>query len=1215
MSVTDIELRVSRVHDGTFTVDLRVELSTRPNYLVENVPIALSNTDLLALSTSPDEYGSKLTEMVFVPKLQAEWKKVCGFADGRDGQLRVRLALQGDDSLHTIRWELLQNPDDHTLLAHNERILFSRFLSSKRLSEVETVDYSEIRAAIAIANPASLTDFNLAPINVEEEVERAKHGLGDIQLRVLDGRAGRPSATLQAIAAALRDGFHILYIVCHGSYSKEGAHLWLEQEEGSAQGKPVTGERFIHTFQRSKHSPLLVVLTTCQGAGNNYEMLTAIGPQLTQTGVGAVLAMQGDVPMELVASLIPRFFEELRRDGRIDRALAAARADLPEDSHWWMPTLWMSMRDGHLWEGRGQAPDSTVQLPDTWVPPVAPLSPGHFIPFHRNKLFVGRTDDLKRLARLLMRKEPEEELSVPTVVITGIGGIGKTNLATEFVHRYGKFFAGNVYWINMSSDAAARADLVSLGEPGFLNLDTFSHLSEDAKVRFVQAELNKPVPRLIVFDNCEDEQLLDTWRPTTGGCRIIVTSRRQQWDISLGVRLHSLNTLERFDSIALLCKFRPDLAQDTPALEEIAAELGDLPLALHLAGSYLRYSDEAPATYLVDLRNVFVLRHESLEPEGDQIRLSPTRHDPSIRRTFAISYRKLSSEQPIYIVARSLLARAAYFASNEPIPRDLLLATITASEQDAQKLGKRALNLLISLGLLEETNQCVKLHRLLQLYVLEETAVPVREKSRTTVEGLFINLLDRQGWEQFDPRTLPMVRKHVLEVAEDLVTYYTSDSSRVPDYNTALFIQRQLNEHLAQWGAYRAVAEQSIKLLPYLVNATDQLVLYLQMGEALRQIGCFQEAIDYLRNAAEAADDQGDQDKKSASLGSLGNLYADEGMYREAIHVYAQALEAAQYQQNLSLQAKWHSNLGDCHFVEGRTNQAIEHCTLALDLVSQMQRREPFRAICYSNLAIYHDARGQTAQAIDYYEKALIIAREQMNSHLEAASLGGIGDCYVNLGQITVAEDLLSKALSISQEYGLKLTEAHILHSQAQLRLDQQRLEDASAKIQEVDAVIHAASSSQIDGDYRSALARWCLLSDDYRLSSADRATLFAPISQLSPRSKHSIAALLGCICLREGSPSEARDYFLTAIEYGHQLLDIDEHNYQALDTLGLAYSGLTLIEPLDHVADAKRSYTRARTICSEPGVTNRVLQLFNSLRSIDTRNKLGTVYYYNAKS
>jgi len=52
----------------------------------------------------------------------------------------------------------------------------------------------------------------------------------------------------------------------------------------------------------------------------------------------------------------------------------------------------------------------------------------------------------------------------------------------------------------------------------------------------VQKAWQEPLPRLLVFDNCEAEGLLARWRPPYGGCRLLLTSQRLQWDTALGVR-------------------------------------------------------------------------------------------------------------------------------------------------------------------------------------------------------------------------------------------------------------------------------------------------------------------------------------------------------------------------------------------------------------------------------------------------------------------------------------------------------------------------------------------------------------------------------------------------------------------------------------------------------------------------------------------------------
>ena len=63
----------------------------------------------------------------------------------------------------------------------------------------------------------------------------------------------------------------------------------------------------------------------------------------------------------------------------------------------------------------------------------------------------------------------------------------------------------------------------ALGIPGF------AELKLDAQVQRVQAAWQQPLPRLLVFDNCDDrspgqaEALIQQWRPETGGCRMLIT--------------------------------------------------------------------------------------------------------------------------------------------------------------------------------------------------------------------------------------------------------------------------------------------------------------------------------------------------------------------------------------------------------------------------------------------------------------------------------------------------------------------------------------------------------------------------------------------------------------------------------------------------------------------------------------------------------------------
>ena len=179
----------------------------------------------------------------------------------------------------------------------------------------------------------------------------------------------------------------------------------------------------------------------------------------------------------------------------------------------------------------------------------------------------------------------------------------------------------------------------------------------------MQRAWQEPVSRLLIFDNCEEEALLAEWLPKTGGCTILLTSRRGNWSRGLGVELWPLPPLAPLESVNLLRHIVPDLPE-TIALE-IAHEVGNLPLALHLAGSFLgRYRQVKPALYLAQLRDKGLLHHPSLQGRG--VKHSPTGHELNVARTLAINLDQLDPNDEIDLLARQILIRVAHLAPGEP---------------------------------------------------------------------------------------------------------------------------------------------------------------------------------------------------------------------------------------------------------------------------------------------------------------------------------------------------------------------------------------------------------------------------------------------------------------------------------------------------------------------------------------------------------------------
>lgn len=254
-----------------------------------------------------------------------------------------------------MRWETLRDPINNLPLALSERTPLSRKPVTAALSSIELLQHMALRTVLMIANPLNLATYNLASINVAAEVAHVGKIFAGLAVTLLarHPKAAGP-ARLSMIEAALRDGAHILYLVCHGSVVDGTHYLWLEDEVGCAER--VSAASFVQAITRRDLRPLLVVLCACHGAGDGYDAtLFALGPQLAAAGVPAVFAFQGTVYMTTVARLIPPLLRELvNGDGVIDRGLAAARGALPPNE-WWQAVLWLGTHDGRLWKF-GEAP-------------------------------------------------------------------------------------------------------------------------------------------------------------------------------------------------------------------------------------------------------------------------------------------------------------------------------------------------------------------------------------------------------------------------------------------------------------------------------------------------------------------------------------------------------------------------------------------------------------------------------------------------------------------------------------------------------------------------------------------------------------------------------------------------------------------------------------------------------------------------------------------
>lgn len=352
--IADLELGLHQREAGQFNVEMRF---SQPGSDVDigigqgNPAVVQFDFDALQKNAeNASAYGSCLSQGLFADKdVLAAFSKARSVAQNAKLPLRVRLLIGPTaPQLNSLYWESLLDPEnDKATLFTGEQVYLSRYLSSMDWRPVKLRAKGDLKALVAIANPAGLKDFELADVDVAGELSRAKTGLGDIPVTALPAKAGE-HCSIQGIIDQLRQGYDILYIVAHGSFVKDEPWLWLEDEQGGI--ARVSGYDLATRIRELDNQPRLIVLASCQSAGKGAgPALQALGPKLAEGGVPAVVAMQGSVSMDTVAKFMPVFFTELQKDGRIDRAMSVARGAVRDQSDFWMPVLFMRLRSGRIW--------------------------------------------------------------------------------------------------------------------------------------------------------------------------------------------------------------------------------------------------------------------------------------------------------------------------------------------------------------------------------------------------------------------------------------------------------------------------------------------------------------------------------------------------------------------------------------------------------------------------------------------------------------------------------------------------------------------------------------------------------------------------------------------------------------------------------------------------------------------------------------------------
>ena len=164
-------------------------------------------------------------------------------------------------------------------------------------------------------------------------------------------------------------------------------------------------------------------------------------------------------------------------------------------------------------------------------PPARPVPDGaalsiadHNLP-QPNPNFVGRAAELEAL-RQALTATGRSAITQPRQAISGLGGIGKTQLALAYAYAHlGDYDL--VRWLRAEEPSVLAADYAGLAAT--LGVDAAT-LDQAALIALVRDRLERRDRWLLVFDNANEPGSLDPYLPRTGGGHVLVTSRWQDWE-------------------------------------------------------------------------------------------------------------------------------------------------------------------------------------------------------------------------------------------------------------------------------------------------------------------------------------------------------------------------------------------------------------------------------------------------------------------------------------------------------------------------------------------------------------------------------------------------------------------------------------------------------------------------------------------------------------
>ncbi|NMF63237.1 tetratricopeptide repeat protein, partial [Brasilonema octagenarum] len=620
--------------------------------------------------------------------------------------------------------------------------------------------------------------------------------------------------------------------------------------------------------------------------------------------------------------------------------------------------------------------------------------------------FVGREEELQHLHQLLQKND-----CVAIAAISGMGGVGKTELALQYANTHREAYQGGICWL-LPKAADVGVQLVQFART-HLDLNP-PEISPDfdllAQVAYCWRRWREREVLLVLDDVAKYKEIKPYLPPSSSRFKVLMTTRAHFGQIpklSLGV-LQPEAALELLRTLVGAERVDEEIAQ----AESLCAWLGYLPLGLELVGRYLARKEDLSLEDMLRRLEKKRLEQPALVKSEDDMTAQL-----GVQAAFELSWQELNNTDKQLACLLSLFAPA-------PIPWQLI--EFCLADVDAEELEESRDDKLLNLHLLQRKEKGIyQLHPLLREFFQANLKAPAFLATWGNLQYAFATAMIAVAKEI--PQTLTReqitaispVIPHIAEVANNLIEY-VSDEDLIWAFlgNASFYNSQGLYDQAEPW--YEQCLEVTKKRLgeehPSVATSLSSLgLLYNSQGRYTEAEPLFQQALELTRRLL------GDEHSSVASsLNNLALLYNSQGRYAEAKPLFQQALEL--YRRLLGDEhphvALSLNNLAELYNSQGKYAEAEPLLQQALELSRRLLGDEhPSVATSLGNLAGLYSSQGRYAEAKLLYLQALELRRRLLgDEHPDIAqSLNNLAELYRSQGRYAEAEPLYKQALELTR--------------------------------------------------------------------------------------------------------------------------------------------------------------------------------------------------------